>query len=196
MQNNFAHAETDGVDAALADYMRRVDAGRQTDRASFIAEYPRLADELEAFFESADVVERMAGPQLASTAKNAANAADTHPTSIADSVSATSSREVQDAHGDSLPETFGRYRIQKQLGRGAMGAVYLAHDTQLDRRVALKTPTFNASANPEMIERFYREAAPPPTCGAPASVPFSTWERLTARTTSAWPTLTASRSRN
>lgn len=38
-----------------------------------------------------------------------------------------------------------------------MGAVYLAHDAQLDRRVALKTPRFGA-AQPEMIDRFFREA--------------------------------------
>ena len=41
---------------------------------------------------------------------------------------------------------FDRYVIIKELGRGAMGAVYLAQDKQLDRRVALKMPHFRATA--------------------------------------------------
>jgi serine/threonine protein kinase len=52
--------------------------------------------------------------------------------------------------------SFGRYQIVRQLGRGAMGAVYLAYDTQLHRHVALKTPLLNA--NPQVIQRFFREA--------------------------------------
>ena len=52
-----------------------------------------------------------------------------------------------------------KYRIEKQLGKGAMGAVYLAEDTQLQRQVALKTPHFEQEPTPELLERFYREAA-------------------------------------
>ena len=63
--------------------------------------------------------------------------------------------------GDELPvlqasSTFGRYQIVRMLGRGAMGAVYLAYDTELHRHVAIKTPFLGKSSL--TIERFYREA--------------------------------------
>jgi len=57
-----------------------------------------------------------------------------------------------------LPERFGRYRIARKLGEGAMGAVYLAHDAELDRQVALKTPRFSAADGSEAVARFYQEA--------------------------------------
>ena len=52
--------------------------------------------------------------------------------------------------------TFGRYQIVRMLGKGAMGAVYLAYDTELHRHVAIKTPFLGTST--QTIERFYREA--------------------------------------
>jgi serine/threonine protein kinase/uncharacterized protein YkwD/Leucine-rich repeat (LRR) protein len=58
---------------------------------------------------------------------------------------------------DGLPEFFGRYHIKKKLGQGAMGAVYLAEDTQLARDVALKVPKFSAEQT-ELLRRFQREA--------------------------------------
>jgi formylglycine-generating enzyme required for sulfatase activity/cephalosporin-C deacetylase-like acetyl esterase len=57
-----------------------------------------------------------------------------------------------------LPAQFGRYRVLELLGRGAMGNVYLADDTQLGRQVALKLPRLDRKESPEAFSRFRREA--------------------------------------
>jgi serine/threonine protein kinase/Tfp pilus assembly protein PilF len=59
---------------------------------------------------------------------------------------------------DGLPASFGRYELRGLLGQGGMGAVYLAHDTQLDRLVALKIPHLDGPDQAAAAERFLREA--------------------------------------
>ncbi|MCX6875610.1 MAG: protein kinase [Verrucomicrobia bacterium] len=61
------------------------------------------------------------------------------------------------------PEELGRdldgYEVREMLGRGGMGAVYLARDLQLERLVAIKVlPRQISTCNPEAMERFRREA--------------------------------------
>lgn len=73
--------------------------------------------------------------------------------------------------GADMPERFGRYHILRQLGQGGMGAVYLAMDTQLDRKVALKVPHFSPTDGPEVLERFYREARSAATFSHPNLCP-------------------------
>ena len=59
---------------------------------------------------------------------------------------------------DALSGTLGGYRIEKELGRGGMGAVYLARQVSLDRPVALKVMNSRWASNPNFLVRFTREA--------------------------------------
>ena len=57
------------------------------------------------------------------------------------------------------PDTqLGRYQIRSLIGSGGMGQVYLAHDTSLQRKVALKVLPVELAANQDRMRRFKQEA--------------------------------------
>jgi len=63
-------------------------------------------------------------------------------------------------NADTKP-TLGRYEISKELGRGAMGTVYLGKDPRINREVAIKTLRYEEIDNEQIDEvkkRFFREA--------------------------------------
>ena len=73
---------------------------------------------------------------------------------------------------ESLRTTLGgRYAIERELGRGGMGAVYLARDRELDRPVALKVLPPEFALVPDLRERFLRETRTAASFSHPNIVP-------------------------
>jgi eukaryotic-like serine/threonine-protein kinase len=71
-----------------------------------------------------------------------------------------------------LPEKFGRFKVVDELGRGAMGVVYRAHDSALGRTVAIKTIALTGNAEERDIHeaRFLQEARAAGSIGHPAII--------------------------
>lgn len=70
-----------------------------------------------------------------------------------------------------LGETLGRYRLESVIGRGGFATVYRAHDTVLDRTVALKVLDAAALRDPNNSRRFLREGRAVANLDHPAVVP-------------------------
>lgn len=66
--------------------------------------------------------------------------------------------EEESAAEQPMPQSLAGYRLIRILGKGAMGAVYLARQKSLDREVAVKTIQAKWASNPVFISRFTREA--------------------------------------
>src|SRR3954466_1444565 len=66
----------------------------------------------------------------------------------------------------------GEYSVQRELGRGGMGVVYLARDVQLDRDVAIKVLPTHLASTPAARARFLREARMAAKLSHPNIVPI------------------------
>ncbi|HUE16459.1 MAG TPA: family 16 glycoside hydrolase [Planctomycetaceae bacterium] len=145
------------VQAALGEYLERVDRGEVVDLEEFLSRHAEIADQLRSFIAAEDEVRKLAAAEIPrgraedSTKSFAGRGQETvAPQSMA--------KRTAESGGICLTGQFGRYRIIRALGKGAMGTVYLAEDTHIERQVALKTPHFTEDPTGEQKERFFREA--------------------------------------
>lgn len=65
---------------------------------------------------------------------------------------------ASDRAATAAPVRVGRFEVERELGRGGFGVVYLAFDPVLKRHVALKIPRLETLATPDLRRRFLREA--------------------------------------
>src|SRR5437870_8267304 len=71
----------------------------------------------------------------------------------------------------------GRYSLERELGRGGMGVVYLAREVRLDRPVAIKLLPPSKTSDPRLRERFLREARTAAKLSPPTSFRFTPSKR-------------------
>ena len=146
---SLADANASGVSEArlaaiLDDYLARVEAGQSIDQEAFIAEHPEDADALRACLGGLDFIAGQVAPPAKAAFETTSDASSKHSSS--DLAFEASSRQLSD------------FEIVRELGRGGMGAVYLAKQVSLGREVALKILGFGAIGGSEALERFQREA--------------------------------------
>ncbi len=139
------------LNRVLAEYIRRREQGEEIDVELFCEAHPELADALRSYAAGEGLIEAVVG-----------NAAAESDPSLVDSNIAQNAETVRPgtAERTDLPNQgrFGKYQIIRTLGEGAMGSIFLARDTNLDREVALKIPKFNGKEGHEFRQRFSREA--------------------------------------
>jgi serine/threonine protein kinase len=80
----------------------------------------------------------------------------------------------------------GRYEIRSKLGAGGMGEVYLAEDTELHRKVALKVLPADVVTNKDRMRRFKQEATAAAALNHRTSHIFTRLAKLPARSLLRW----------
>jgi serine/threonine-protein kinase len=125
------------------EWRTRKDLGQQPDLAEFLARFPPWRDDLELQLRQ-EVGGDSSLPQDPLTVMQA-------PPPEPDANAVT-------LHHGGPARPLARHEVFEEIGHGAMGVVYRARDTVLNRFVALKTVHPGVLAGAQEIERFYREA--------------------------------------
>jgi len=146
--------DEDVLGEVLAAYLEAVDAGWAPRREAFLARYPALRPELEAFFSAQDQVQTF-GAAICPTTPSAGQA----PTVAASPPGAG-------------PRSFGDYQLLEEIARGGMGVVWKARQVSLGRIVALKMILAGERASAGDLQRFRREAEAAAAMDHPNIVPI------------------------
>src|SRR5262249_17947092 len=138
------------LEAVMLAYWQVVEAGLTPAPEEWIARFPHLATELEEFFAGQRLLDRLAEPLRAALkgdlatgtkANDPPRPAEHHPGNNLDpQATGRYVPEPLNSAGTIPPGAvlMNRYAVERELGRGGMGLVYLARDQVLERLVAVK----------------------------------------------------------
>jgi tetratricopeptide (TPR) repeat protein len=154
-----ASPQAEELDEVILAYVEAVEAGKNPDRADWLARYPRLANELAAFFADQDQFSSLVAPIRAETPR-------------------PSSSRIPEAVVLEAPAPLasgclvGDYELLDEIACGGMGVVYRARHRTLRRVVALKMIRSGEFALPEDVARFRLEAEAVANLDHPNIVPI------------------------
>ena len=125
------------VDEAVREFVAAQLRGDKPDIEELIRQYPRFEDEIKQKIKEFEAVDSL----LASLVRIGEN-----------------EFEITSSDKDLIGRKIGSFEITEMIGWGGMGIVYLAHDTKLDRVVAIKSMPAELLADATAQARFRREA--------------------------------------
>jgi serine/threonine protein kinase len=126
-------------------------------------EQPTPEEYKRQFPQYRDVVDAVFGPSKARADEPLASTGSRAGAAGAEAAASTTTDEV--------PPQVGRYRVEQLLGEGGYGRVYLAHDDELNRPVAIKVPHRRRVSSPEDVEKYLAEARVLASLDHPGIVP-------------------------
>jgi serine/threonine-protein kinase len=149
----------DELDEVILAYVEAIEAGQSPDRSAWLARYPQLADELNAFFADQDQFSSIVAPIVTDTPRQSS-------ARVAEAV-------VLDAPAPlAAGSVVGGYELMEEIASGGMGVVYKARHRTLGRVVALKMIRAGGLALPEDVARFRLEAEAAANLDHPNIVPI------------------------